>query len=98
MTHTTHTIYLLRTHTYQPTQFTAPTPLHHTHMSQEEEVITPLPPIEEPVVITTQLAIRTAPELAADTTMPYARGRGVYRRRAFYSRPRYGRSYRRRWY
>jgi len=48
-------------------------------MSQEE-VIIPLPPIEEPMVITTQLAIRTAPELVrgkVPESMPYPRGCGV---------------------
>ena len=39
-------------------------------MSQED-VLTPLPPIEEPTIITTQLAIRTAPELVTESPMPY---------------------------
>ena len=67
-------------------------------MSQED-VLTPLPPIEEPTVITTQLAIRTAPELVTESPMPYGRSRRTFFRRSSYPpRRRYTRLYRRRWY
>ena len=62
-------------------------------------MITPLPPIEQPVIITTQLTIRTAPELlgreVANTAMTYGRGRRTYGR-PFYPRRRYYGG--RRWY
>lgn len=49
-----------------------------------------------------ELAIRTAPELAdveeEEEVMPFRRSSRIYRRSLFYSRRRYGRSYRRRWY
>ena len=65
-------------------------------MSQED-VLTPLPPIEEPAVIATQLAIRTAPELVSESPMPYGRSRRPFFRRSHYPvRRRYTRVYRRR--
>ena len=69
-------------------------------MSQED-VLTPLPSIEEPTVITTQLAIRTAPELVTESysPMPYGRSRRTFFRRSLYPpRRRFTRVYRRRYY
>ena len=103
MTHTTPTPFIYyphhQHHPHHRSHTVTSLIVHITHMSQEEG-ITPLPPIEEPAVSTTQLAIRTAPGLVTEgSPMPYGRSRRTFFRRSLHlPRRRYTRVYRRRWY